>query len=352
MPGRIPEILTTCFFTLFCAVELSFAQVPDKVRFNQHVRPIMSNTCFVCHGPDASHNDSGLRLDEYASAVEDGAIVPGDSEDSLVFQRIMDNEDPMPPEDFRHQLSETEKQILKRWIEQGAKYETHWAYSELVKPKVPNLNKYEHRISNPIDAFVLSRLESLDIAPASLANKQTLLRRLSLDLIGLPPSQDELARFLADKTSDAYEKQVDRLLSSPHFGERMAARWLDLVRFSDTVGFHGDQNQRIFPYRDFVIESINKNQPFDQFTREQLAGDLLENPTQDQLVATGLIRLNMMTREGGAQPEEYLAKYAADRVRMVGTAWLGSTLGCCECHDHKYDPFSIKDFYSLAAYFR
>src|SRR5205085_3994386 len=187
--------------------------------------------------------------------------------------------------------------------------------------------------------------------PSPEADKRTLLRRLSLDLIGLPPTPEEVRAFLADNSPAAYERQVDRLLKSPHYGERMAAPWLDVVRFADTVGYHGDQNQNVFPYRDYVIDSFNRNKPFDRFTTEQLAGDLLPGAGDEQLVATGFNRLNMVTREGGAQPKEYLAKYAADRVRTVSATWLGSTMGCCECHDHKFDPFSTKDFYSLAAFF-
>lgn len=325
--------------------------LPEKVTFNAHIRPIMSNTCFACHGPDEAANHSGLRLDSFDAAVaEGGAIDPGNAADSVVYQRLTDQEAPMPPAEFRHQLSEYEKALFKRWIQQGAKYEAHWAYTPVRRPRPPAV-KLANRVANPIDAFVLHKLEMEGIPPTELADKATLLRRLSLDLTGLPPTPDELDAFLADESPGAYEKQVERLMASPKYGERMASRWLDIVRFSDTVGFHGDQNQRIFPYRDYVIQSLNDNQPFDEFTCEQLAGDLLDNPTDQQLVASGLIRLNMMTREGGAQPGEYLAKYTADRVRLIGTAWLGATTGCCECHNHKYDPFSIEDFYSLGAFF-
>lgn len=324
--------------------------LPDVVSFNAHIRPIMSNTCFACHGPDEETNESGLRLDAYEHAVE-SAIVPGKSDESLVYQRLIDEDDPMPPADFRHHLTDYDRALFKRWIDQGAKYQKHWSYSELTYPAVPDTNQFAAEAINPIDHFIFARLEQEGLEPSPLADKATLLRRLSLDLTGLPPTIDELNTFLSDTSAEAYENQVDRLLASRRYGERMAIPWLDLVRFSDTVGYHGDQNQRIFPYRDYVIRSINENQPFDQFTMEQLAGDLLENPTEQQLVATGLIRLNMMTREGGAQPAEYLAKYTSDRVRMLGTAWLGSTTGCCECHNHKYDPFTAKDFYSLGAFF-
>lgn len=327
-------------------------KLPQTVKFNAHVRGIMSNTCFVCHGPDEEENESQLRLDSFEAAVDDGgAIEPGDSEESAVYLRLIDEDDPMPPSEFRHQLTDYEKAIFQRWIDQGAKYEQHWAYTPIARPEIPAPTANQALVKNSIDAFVFDKLERAGMKPSPEADKATLLRRLSLDLIGLPPTPEELDGFLADDSPDAYEKQVDRLLASPHFGERMAAYWLDIVRFSDTVGYHGDQNQRIFPYRDYVINSLNTNQPFDEFTREQLAADLMDNPSVDQLTATGLIRLNMVTREGGAQPGEYLAKYTADRVRMLGTAWMGATTGCCECHNHKYDPFSIEDFYSLGAYF-
>ncbi len=327
-------------------------RLPDEIRFNAHIRPIMSNTCFACHGPDEEENHSDLRLDSFEHAVDDGgAIEPGAADASLIYQRMTDEADPMPPADFRHQLSDYEKALFKKWIEQGAEYQQHWSYSPIVRPEVPTTAFDDRFVANPIDSFIADRLEFEGLEPSPRADKATLLRRLSLDLIGLPPTPDQLKRFLADDSPDAYRKQVERLLASPHFGERMASQWLDIVRFSDTVGFHGDQNHRIFPYRDYVINSLNSNKPFDEFTREQLAGDLLENPTEEQLVATGLVRLNMVTREGGAQSKEYLAKYAADRVRMLGTAWLGATTGCCECHNHKYDPFTIEDFYALGAFF-
>ncbi|TWU60569.1 Planctomycete cytochrome C [Rubripirellula tenax] len=320
-------------------------RISEQVSFNAHIRPIMSNTCFACHGPDEETNESGLRLDSFELATE-SAIVPGDADASPVYARLIDVKDPMPPADFRHQLSADDKAIFKRWIDQGSKYEQHWSYAPIVRPTPPATSS-----GNAIDGFIRRRLDAEGIEPSATADKATLLRRLSLDLIGIPPTPDEVDAFVGDAASDAYEKQVERLLASPHYGERMASQWLDLVRFSDTVGYHGDQNQRIFAYRDYVINAINENKPFDQFTMEQLAGDLLDDPTDEQLIASGLNRLNMMTREGGAQPGEYRAKYTADRVRMIGTAWLGSTTGCCECHNHKYDPFTAKDFYSLGAFF-
>lgn len=335
-------------------------KLPDVVSFNAHIRPVMSNTCFACHGPDEEDNESGYRIDSFDNATKalpsDDQIVgikPHAPEASEVYLRITGKSEgeQMPPREFRHQLSDYDKALFEKWIAQGATYEQHWSYTPIKQSSVPVTEKHADKIDNPIDSFVVARLEEEGLSPSPTADKATLLRRLSLDLIGLPPTPEELQRFLADTSKGAYETEVNRLISSEHFGERMASSWLDLVRFADTVGFHGDQNQRIFPYRDYVINAFNKNMPFDQFTREQIAGDLLPNPTEEQLIATGFLRLNMMTREGGAQPKEYLAKYRADRVRSIGTAWLGSTLGCCECHNHKYDPFTAKDFYSLGAFF-
>lgn len=361
--------LSICTGDFAWAAKRSTETLPEEVTFNAHIRPLMSNTCFACHGPDDEDNESGFRIDTFESATaalpsdeEMVGIQPGELAASEVYARIMGTSDgeQMPPEDFRHQLTDYDKALFRKWIEQGARYEQHWAYSPIVRPDTPavgnNQDSDHAAIENPVDAFIRRRLKKEGILPSETADRATLLRRLSLDLIGLPPTPEEIQAFATDEEDDAYEKQVERLLASKHFGERMASGWLDLVRFSDTVGYHGDQNQRIFPYRDYVIDSFNRNKPFDQFTREQLAGDLLlgddgNGPTPEQLTATGFLRLNMVTREGGAQPGEYLAKYKADRVRSIGTAWLGSTLACCECHNHKYDPFTAKDFYSIGAFF-
>jgi hypothetical protein len=327
------------------------ARADDTVRFDRDIRPILSDNCFFCHGPDKKQRKASLRLDDRDVAVKKGAIVPGKPDDSELVARILATDDNvMPPKESNKKLTDKQKDLLRRWIAQGATYSVHWAYAPLNRPAVPAVGDPTW-VKNPIDAFVLHNLDGKNIRPSPEAEKARLLRRLSLDLTGLPPTPEELHAFLTDNSPNAYEKQVDRLLASPHYGERMAAAWLDLARFSDTVGFHGDQNQNIFPYRDYVIDSFNRNTPFDRFTLEQLAGDLLPNATVEQKTASGFNRLNMMTREGGAQPKEYLAKYAADRVRTVATTWLGSTMGCCECHDHKFDPFSTRDFYSLAAFF-
>jgi hypothetical protein len=340
----------------FAALGVASALAAEPpVSFNRDIRPIMSDTCFHCHGFDAKTREAGLRLDIREEAIvktEDGVIpiVPGKPEKSAIIERIFstDKDELMPPPKAHKELTQAQKDTIKRWVAEGAVYEPHWSYAPLIKPAVPTPAA---EIRNPVDAFIREKLAAKNIEPSAEAPKAKLLRRLSLDLTGLPPTPEETSAFLNNPAPDAYEKQVDRLLASPRFGERMAVWWLDVARFTDTVGFHGDQLQRIFPYRDYVINAFNANKRFDQFTIEQLAGDLLPNPTPEQLVATGYNRLNMMTREGGAQPKEYLAKYGAERVRSVAAAWFGSTFGCAECHDHKFDPIKTADFYSLQSFF-
>ena len=334
------------------AAPLAPAAPPAAVRFNRDIRPILSENCLPCHGPDAHHRKAKLRLDVREVALARKAFVPGQPDQSELIRRIFtaDADDHMPPAESHRTLTRAQKELLRQWIAQGAVYEPHWAYAPLRRPAAP-VTRDPGWVRNPIDAFVLQELAARGIHPSPPADQRTLLRRLSLDLTGLPPTVAETEAFLRDRSPRAYERQVDRLLASPHYGERMAVAWLDVARFADTVGYHGDQNVNDFPYRDYVIDSFNQNKPFDQFTIEQLAGDLLPHPTVAQEVATGFNRLNMVTREGGAQPAEYLAKYAADRVRTVATTWLGSTMACCECHDHKFDPFTTKDFYSMEAFF-
>lgn len=328
------------------------------VSFNRDIRPILSDNCFHCHGPDKKTRDSGLRLDIREEAMQpaksgDIAIVPGKPDESQLVVRILsdDKDEVMPPPKAHKTLTAAQKDLLKRWIAEGAKYEAHWAYTPVVRPEVPRMEGAGTHVRTPIDAFIQQRLAEEKIQPSAEADRRTLIRRLSLDLIGIPPTPQEVEAFEKDAAPDAYERLVERLLASPQYGERMAQQWLDVARYADTVGFHGDQNQNVWVYRDWVINAFNSNKPFDQFTIEQLAGDLLPNPTVEQRIATCFNRLNMVTREGGAQPKEYLAKYTIDRVRTVGTAWLGSTLGCAECHDHKFDPWSQKDIYSIGAFF-
>ncbi|MBK1879130.1 PSD1 and planctomycete cytochrome C domain-containing protein [Pelagicoccus mobilis] len=323
------------------ACSSAFANL-DEINFNRDIRPILSDKCFYCHGPDEETREGDLRLDIREDAIEAYAIVPGDAEDSELVYRIFteDREDIMPRPSNNKQLSEDEKQLLVRWINEGAKYEEHWSYAAIEKVAYPS-----------IDDIVKNELENRNLSNSPEADKNTLIRRVSLDLIGLPPTPDEVKDFLADKSPKAYEKLVDRLLASPHYGEKMAISWLDAVRYADTVGYHGDQERDASPFRDYVIEAFNQNKPFDQFTIEQLAGDLLPNPTVKQKIAASYNRLNQISAEGGIQNKEYIKKYQAERVRTTSTAWLGSTLACAECHDHKFDPFTAKDFYSMAAFF-
>ncbi len=333
------------------------ALAEDAVDFNRDVRPLLSDKCYACHGPDADHREAGLRLDvrdEALAELPSGAIaiVPGEPEASALVERIfLDDPDlRMPPAHTNKSLSDDEKQLLKRWIAEGAVYRQHWAFRALERPAIPTVSR-EDWARGAIDHFVLARLEREGLSPSPPADRRTLIRRLSFDLVGLPPTPEQVEAFLADSSEQAYEHLVDRLLKSEHFGERLAILWLDLVRYADTVGIHGDQPMSVSPYRDYVIDSFNQNKPFDQFTIEQLAGDLLPEPSLEQQVASGYNCLNMKTAEGGAQAKEYLAKYAADRVRTTSVAWLGATMGCAECHDHKFDPFTTRDFYSFAAFF-
>ncbi|QEL19385.1 PSD1 and planctomycete cytochrome C domain-containing protein [Limnoglobus roseus] len=321
----------------------------EKVSYNRDVRPILSDNCFACHGPDRNQRKAKLRLDDRDVAIARKAIVPGKVGESALAARIDSTaaDEIMPPPDSHKKLTTAQKDILKQWIAEGAEYEPHWAYI----PLKPGVRNQESGVSKSIDQFIRERLAKEKLTPSPEADRVTLIRRLSFDLTGLPPKWDDVQAFVTDRSQQAYEKVVDRLLASPHYGERMALFWLDQVRYADSIGYHSDNPMTVWPYRDYVIKAFNANRPFDRFTTEQLAGDLLPNATQEQQVASAYNRLLQTTQEGGAQAKEYEAKYAADRVRNVGSVWLGVTLGCCQCHDHKYDPFSIQDFYSLAAFF-
>lgn len=349
MNGRIRWGLLLAWLVLG-SVE-STAAADDPPGYNREIRPLLAEHCFACHGPDAARRQADLRLDDRGAAISAGALNPEDWSASELLARI-ESTDPdlvMPPPDAQKQLNQAGRQQLRRWVLAGAAYERHWAY---VPPRRPEWPPGEGQTnSHPIDRWIARELERQQLPPAPPAEPETLLRRIYLDLTGIPPTSEQLAAWRNDHSPTAYAHLVDQLLASPHFGERMAPAWLDVVRYADTVGYHGDQNQNVFPYRDWVVEAFNRNLPFDQFTLKQLAGDLLPNPTPEDLTASCFNRLNMVTREGGAQPKEYLAKYSADRVRTVAGAWLGSTLGCAECHDHKYDPIRTEDFYRMAAYF-
>jgi hypothetical protein len=326
----------------------------ENLDFNRDVRPILSDKCFSCHGPDEHGRKADLRLDIEKEAKSEGlmAIVAGKPDESEMIYRIhSDDEDElMPPSEIGKPLSKKEKKILEQWIKEGAVWAHHWAYIDPIKHPQPKVSDSDWS-SHWIDGFALADIEGNLLKPASDADSITLVRRLYFDLTGLPPKSGAVKNFSENPSTKAYTAMVDRLLASPHFGERMAAYWLDLVRYADTVGYHGDQPHNISPYRDWVINAFNQNMTFDQFTREQLAGDLLPASNVQQKIASGYNRLLQTTHEGGLQIKEYDAIYAADRVRNVSEVWMGATVGCAQCHDHKYDPYTIKDNYSLAAFF-
>ncbi|MCI0422238.1 MAG: DUF1549 domain-containing protein, partial [Acidobacteria bacterium] len=331
-------------------------QPAKPVDFNRDIRPILSDTCFTCHGPDEQAQQAGLRLDTKEGAFADRGgyqvIVPGKASQSRLFQRISAKEEAlrMPPPTAERKLTESQIELLRRWIDEGAKWDTHWAYTAPKRPSLPSV-KNTAWIKNPIDAFILARLEREGLKPSPPAGKTTLLRRLSFDLTGLPPTPAEVDSFLSATSLDAYEKQVDRLLSSRRYGERMAMQWLDLSRYADTHGYHIDSHRDMWHWRDWVISAFNRNLPFDQFTTEQLAGDLLPNATLQQKLATGFSRNHMINFEGGAIPEEYQTEYVVDRVETTSAVWMAMTMGCARCHDHKYDPIRQKDFYRFFAFF-
>lgn len=341
----VPTMGATLLFIGLCSV----GNAQTEIDFNRDIRPILSDKCFYCHGPDENHRDADLRLDIEEEA-KDWVITEHDPDDSEVVDRIESDDSSyvMPPPASGKSLTDAEKKLIRRWIAEGAVWSDHWAYVAPQKHPIPKIESDWPR--NWIDHFIAARMPT-EIVPNADADRTTLIRRLHFDLTGLPPTPTEVQDFVSDTSSDAVEKVVNRLLDSPHFGERMAMYWLDLVRYADTVGYHGDQDHNISPYRDWVIQALNDNMPFDQFTREQLAGDLLKDPTEQQRIATGYNRLLQTTHEGGLQPKEYIAIYSADRVRNVSAVWMGGTLGCAQCHDHKYDPYTMGDFYSMAAFF-
>jgi hypothetical protein len=321
------------------------ALAETEIRYGRDIRPILSDKCFFCHGPDPKTREEDLRLDLRDEAIAAKAFIPGNPEKSKLIKRInaTDEDDLMPPPESHKSLSSAEKKLLHDWIKSGAEYEPHWAYA------APRRDA-----GQTVDTLVSRDLAKRDLDFSPPADPSTLLRRLHFDVTGLPPSPEQVAAFQQAHAKDpeaAVREVVDQLLASPHFGERMAVSWLDVVRYADTVGYHGDNDRSASPYRDYVIDAFNSDKPFDQFTLEQIAGDLLPDATLPQKIAASYNRLNAISREGGIQDAEYLAKYQAERVRTTSAAWLGSTMACCECHDHKFDPFTARDFYSFAAYF-
>lgn len=330
--------------------------IPASIDFNRDIRPILSDNCYFCHGPDKNKRKADLRFDThdglFSTIKGHTVVVPNKPDQSELFLRVIaaDPDQRMPDPKSNKRLSDREIALLKKWIEQGAPWKGHWAYLPIVRPAAPEIIDPGF-VQNDLDRFVLAGLKEAGLHHAPEADRVTLIRRLSFDLTGLPPKESDVQAFLNDPSPDAYGKLVDQLLASPQFGERMATWWLDLVRYADTIGYHSDNPMNVWPYRDYVINAFNSDKPFDQFTREQLAGDLLPGSTQEQKVASAYNRLIETTEEGGAQAKEYAIKYECDRVRNISTVWMAATMGCCQCHDHKFDPYSQKDFYSMAAFF-
>jgi len=359
---RICFILTKALFATACFIGLGNGALSGSssnkgaLQFNRDVRPILSDHCYACHGPDEHSREAKLRLDKRASALgtneEGAAIVPGKPGLSELVFRIESDEDDevMPPPKFHKPLSSTEKKILVRWITEGARYENHWSFEQPKARKPPN-TKHDWKVKNPIDSFVFKRMEEKELIPSNPVNRETLIRRVTLDLTGLPPSPSEIDGFSNDKRPDAYGNLVDRLMGTTAYAERRAQDWLDLARYADTRGFADDKMRNVWPWRDWVVRAINQNMPFDQFTVEQLAGDMLDAPTDEQLVATGFHR-NAPQARGMTYPvEEYRIKGVIDRVNVIGRVWFGLTLDCAECHDHKFDPITQRDYYSILAIF-
>lgn len=345
--------LSTSFVSPCAIAQTPASATATEVRFSRDVLPILSDRCFHCHGPDESHREADLRLDVLEDAIADrggyAAVSPGMADTSELIKRILTDDDDLkmpPPDSHRKPLAPDEVETLTRWIDGGAVWGKHWALEKPVRPAIDNASD-----SHPIDTLVKQKLAELGMQHSPSADKRTLIRRLSFDLVGLPPTPQEVEAFVSDAADDAYEKLVDRLLQSPHYGERMAMWWLDAARYADTDGFQGDATRTNWPYRDWVVNAMNRNQPFDQFTIEQFAGDLLPDATPDQVLATCFHRNHMTNGEGGRDPEESRIDYVIDRVNTTGTVWMGLTLGCTQCHSHKFDPISHNDYYSLFAFF-
>ncbi len=318
----------------------------ELLQYNREVRPILADKCFPCHGPDSAARKADLRLDQRDAAIDMGAIDPGEPDNSEIMARIT-SDDPdmmMPPPAIHKSLKPAEIELLKRWITEGAQYQVHWSF---IAPQRPELPAVQHGdwVRNPIDHFVLARLEAAGLQPAAEADRSTLVRRLSLDLTGLPPARETVEAFLNDPSPDAYEKLVDHLLASDSWGEHRGRYWLDYARYADTHGIHFDNYREMWSYRDWVIKAFNANMPFDEFTIESLAGDLLPAATLDQQIASGFHRCNMTTNEGGIIDEEYRVLYTRDRTETTAHVWLGLTANCAVCHDHKFDPLSQREFY-------
>ncbi len=352
----LTSVIYSCSDT--SSVEEQLAEVPDKIDYNFHVRPILSDRCFVCHGPDANKREAGLRLDTpegaYA-ALQDNpaahAVVAGDIKKSELFHRIISKDSAvlMPPPESNLALKEFEIEIIKKWIQQGAEYKPHWAFIAPEKHALPDAD--EDFVANEIDYFTYAKMRSKGLKPNDEADKETLLKRVSFDLTGLPPSVELQDRFLQDNSANAYEKVVDELLASPHYGEKMAVSWLDVARYADSHGYQDDGLRTMWPWRDWVIHAFNKNYPYDKFAKWQLAGDMIPDKNEESLLATGFNRNHKITQEGGVIDEEYRVEYVTDRTNTFGKAFLSLTFECAHCHDHKYDPISQEEYYKTFAFF-
>jgi hypothetical protein len=331
-----------------CALVATPAPADEPLDFNRDIRPILSENCFYCHGQDGQKREADLRLDDRQAAIDSGAIVPGDPGASTILERI-NSTDPdvlMPPPTSNRRLSDDQKKAVERWIKEGAVYEPHWAFVAPIRPALPAVQQARW-VRNDVDRFVLAKLEAAGLKPSPEADRPTLIRRLHADLVGLPPSPEEVDAFVADPAPDAYERLVDRLLASPHYGERMALPWLDAARYADSNGFQQDGDTWQWIWRDWVVKAINDDMPFDRFSIEQLAGDLLPSATNEQKIASGFNRNHLLNGEGGAIPEEQRFNNLFDRVDTTSTTWLGLTMACAQCHDHKYDPMTRTDYYGL-----
>ena len=346
MPFSAGSLRCVIPFAVVVLVPVAARGQGGEIDFNRDVRPILSNNCFQCHGPDEK-----VRKESSASTPGDAlaALNPGKPETSELLRRVTstDPEEAMPPTKLGKKITPREIEILTKWIKGGANYATHWAYVTPMRPSVPVVQNPKVPIRNPVDAFILARLQKENLSPQSEADKFALIRRVSLDLTGLPPTPEEVDAFIKDSSPQAYEKLVDKLLARPTYGEHWARLWLDLARYADSAGYADDPPRTIWKFRDYVITSLNANKPFDQFTIEQLAGDLLLNPTNDQLVATAFHRNTMTNNEGGTNDEEFRNVAVVDRVNTTFTVWMGTSMACAQCHTHKYDPITQKEFFGL-----
>jgi hypothetical protein len=358
-PTRIRPTASVWTFVWIVCAGVSGGELKAEIGYNESIRPILVENCFACHGADSATREAGLRLDRREDAIDYGAIVPGDPDSTALLDRIF-SDDPelvMPPPETKKQLTAEQKELLSRWVAEGAEYEPHWSFIPPVRPQPPEVENTAW-VRNPIDRFVLSRLEAERLAPAAEADRRGLARRVALDLTGLPPEPALVEAFVADPSPDAYERLVDRLLASLEWGEHRGRHWLDYARYADTHGIHFDNYREMWTYRQWVVSAFNRNMPFDEFTVLQLAGDLVEHGPEaspaeilDDRIASGFNRCNVTTNEGGTIPEEYYVLYARDRTETTSAVWMGLTTGCAVCHDHKFDPLSKKEFYELSAFF-